>query len=258
MTDVHPDDEDLSAHLDGEEPLLRDHIEGCSSCTSRLDELSRVRTALAIPVPAPPSWQRDAAIASALRATAGESAEPWYRGFATRAAGVAAALLLVIGAAFAITQLSESNQTDQKVSGGAATDAGATTAAPSAAPPGDLGDLGELADSAALRAIVEPKVAEFARDSAVQRLTPSSPAPALGTAAENGAQKQRAGGLVCDGAARALDPRNVGPTETGIATWQGTPASVLVYSVQGQPGAVHLYVLARTDCRVLEFQSYKP
>jgi hypothetical protein len=31
-----------------------------------------------------------------------------------------------------------------------------------------------------------------------------------------------------------------------------------VYAVAGRPGAARVYVLARADCRVLEFQSYAP
>jgi hypothetical protein len=259
MSDVHPDNEALSAYLDGEDLQWRDHIAGCSSCTLHLDQLRRVGTAIATSVPPPHPGQRDAAIARALRAMPGENARPWHRGHATRAAGIAAALLLVVGAAFAITQLSDSNPNDQPMTaaGGTADDAGALEGAPAAGAVGDLGDLGELAGSAALRAIVEPKVAEFAQDGAAQA---APPAPA--TDADSGAPRYSrdglASGVACDGVARSLDPKNVDPTHAGIATWQGTPASVFVYSVQGQPGALHLYVLARADCRVLEFQSYTP
>ena len=33
---MHPDDEALSAHLDGEGPQLRAHLDGCAACTARL------------------------------------------------------------------------------------------------------------------------------------------------------------------------------------------------------------------------------
>ena len=67
-----------------------------------------------------------------------------------------------------------------------------------------------------------------------------------------------AAGRRCVDAARALDPANVSPAAAGTATWQGTPAEVLVYAVAGRPGAARVYVLAQADCRVLEFQSYAP
>jgi hypothetical protein len=258
MSDVHPDNEALSTYLDGEDPQWRDHIAGCSSCTLLLDELRRVRTAIATSVPPPPPGQRDAAIARALQALPSENARPWYQGLTTRAASIAAALLLVVGAAFAITQLSDSNPSDQPTATGRAADgAKALEAAPSAGGVGELGDLGELAGSAALRAIVEPKVAEFAQDRPV-RAAPAAPATDSGSSAQRFSRDGLASGVACDGVARGLDPKNVDPTHAGIATWQGTPASVFVYSVKGQPGALHLYVLARADCRVLEFQSYTP
>jgi hypothetical protein len=263
MTDVHPDDEALSAFLDREDPGTRDHIEGCASCSLRLDRFRGVRAAIAAPIAHPPAWQRDAAIASALAAASGPAA-PWHRGFATRAAGIAAALLLVVGAAVAITQLGDSSRNDSSTAAGtvaAEEGAGVRSSRPSAEAVGDLGDLGELAGSAALRAIVEPKVAEFALAGGPEARQDAAPAPAgssIATDAQNLDMLKRTANLDCAGPTRELDPTNVGPSHAGTATWQGTPATVFVYSVRGQEAAVHVYVVAQSDCRVLEFQSYKP
>jgi hypothetical protein len=266
MTDVHPDDEALSAYLDDEEPLLRDHIEGCEACRDRLDQFREVRDAIAAPIDRVPGWQRDAAITGALSATAGRPAEPWHRGVAARATGVAAALLVVIGAALALTQLADSDRNGAEsttAAGQTAADAGkggaaerATTLAPGTV--GDLGDLGELDNSAALRAIVEPKTAALAQAGGMragQEFAPAAP-PAQGNSQDAAALEREV--LDCAGKTQALDPENIGPTYAGTATWQGTPAGVLVYAVQGQADAVHVYVVARSDCRVLEFQSYRP
>jgi hypothetical protein len=130
----------------------------------------------------------------------------------------------------------------------------AGTARSTAGAASDLGDLGAVRDTAALRAVVQPTL---------QRLTAAAPAaPSAVGAAPGTAQRsvdtnsEVAQG--CVGAARALDPANVSPAAAGTATWQGTPAEVLVYAVAGRPGAARVYVLARADCRVLEFQSYAP
>jgi hypothetical protein len=265
MTDAHPDDEALSAYLDGEEPHLRDHIDGCAACVQRLDEFRRIRAAIATPVAEVAARQRDAAIATALAASAGKSTEPWYRRIAGRTAGIAAALLLIIGAAFALTQLVDSGGSKKFESVGgkiSADQGGVPEAAPAPESVGDLGDLGELANSAALRAIVEPKAAEFsmlARRAGTTQESATAPAPPAGVAdAAQDLERQKRIALDCAGTTQALDPANVGPTYAGTATWQGVPASVLVYAVQGQQDAVHVYVVAQSDCHVLEFQSYRP
>jgi hypothetical protein len=255
MSDLHADDETLSAHLDGEEPQLRDHLESCAACTARLTELQRARTALAAPVTPPPAWQRDAAIARALDAHRGGARQrrsAW-------AGGIAAAILLVLGAAFGLTLLSNGEH-KTAASKAAQSNAQAAEAAGAATPPttiavAALGDLGTIPDSAALRAVVQPAVTQFASAA-------KAAAPAPETTARSDLQRQ-SGGVAspsprCLSAARALDPANVSPAAAGTATWRGTRAEVLVYAVAGRPGAARVYVLAQPDCRVLEFQSYAP
>ena len=236
MSDLHPDDEALSAQLDRDDPQLHPHLDGCAACASRLAELRRVGAAVGAPVPPPPAWQRDAAIARALDAG-------WRRESARRAgawaAGIAAAVLVVLGAAFGLSQLSSDRTGLQATSGAAkAGDNPATAPAPSSAVP-SLGDLGALKDSAALRAAIQPSVGQSAfrtaegaapSDAAKQSATPTT-TPTASPA--------------CAGAARALDRANVQPATTATATWQGTPAEVLIYAVEGRPGAARVYVLAR-------------
>jgi hypothetical protein len=260
MSELHADDETLSAHLDGahEESQLRDHLEGCATCQARLAELRRARRALAAPVTPPPEWQRDAAISRALavaddRAGARHRVGPW-------AGGIAAALLLVLGATVGLSLLS--NDGHDTVASRASKPAARTLEAAGAATPPttiaaeQLGDLGAIPDSAALRAVLQPAVALF-------RMNAKAAAGAPETTER--AELQSGSGRVapaperrCLAAARALDPANVSPAAAGTATWQGTPAEVLVYAVGGRPGAARVYVLAQADCRVLEFQSYAP
>jgi len=257
MSDLHPDDEALSAHLDGEEPQVRVHVESCTACTARLADLRRVRAAVGAPVTPPPAWQRDATIARALDAVG----HP--RGARRARAGIAAAILLVLGAAIGLSQLSHSAKRDALKTTGAArgTEAGAAAPSTTAIAATDLGDLGALSDTAALRARVQPIVARL--DAGVPG-APNAAAPkAAGTVRESAQTGRQFGtgdsaGRRCVDAARALDPANVSPAAAGTATWQGTPAEVLVYAVAGRPGAARVYVLAQADCRVLEFQSYAP
>ena len=67
MTEPHPDDEVLSAVLDGEgDDAERSHVEGCQACQSRLDDLRAVSRAVAAPVPPPPAAATSAAVDRAL------------------------------------------------------------------------------------------------------------------------------------------------------------------------------------------------
>jgi hypothetical protein len=263
MSDLHLDDEALRAHLDGdalESPRLR-HLEGCAVCSARLAAHVRVRAAVGAPVASPAPWQVDRAITAALDAAADARDHRPARLF--RAGGIAAALLLVLGAAFGLTRLTGSDRSERATTG-AATRESATAGTGSPAPVA-LGDLGEIAGDEALRAVVEPSVAQFSAGAArvpapssaqdqsryqdaLEKRTDAGPAAA-------GAARTR---TVCSGAARALDPANVRPVAEGTATWQGTPADVLVYGVEERPGSARVYVLARDGCRVLSFQSYAP
>jgi UPF0716 family protein affecting phage T7 exclusion len=261
MSDLHADDEALSAHLDRQgheqDPRLRDHLESCTACTARLTELRRVRAALAAPVTRPAAWQREAAISHALDATGDRGGA--RRKLGTWAGGIAAAILLVLGAAFGISVLSNGGHDTASRASKAATQT--REAAGAATPPttiavAELGDLGALPDTAALRAVVQPTVAQLAARGPKAAVTVPESAATAGKfrSGDSAPEAERR----CVDAARALDPANVSPAAAGTATWRGARAEVLVYSVSGRPGAARVYVLAQADCRVLEFQSYAP
>ncbi|MGH9178022.1 MAG: hypothetical protein ACRD0N_05655, partial [Acidimicrobiales bacterium] len=77
MTDAiaHPDDEQLSAALDGEdEPATRQHLRHCAACVGRLAELDTVRQAVGGAVPPAPPGLADQAVAAALSAWTDERA----------------------------------------------------------------------------------------------------------------------------------------------------------------------------------------
>lgn len=112
MTLPHLDDDQLNAHLDGEDAgAAAAHLAGCRECEARLADLQAAQAAVAVPVPAPPAGDREAAIAAAMDAWGTEPALP-HEGDAGSApvpirpprralprALVAAAVLVVIGLA---------------------------------------------------------------------------------------------------------------------------------------------------------------
>ena len=69
MSTTHPDDEQLSAFLDGEaDGDAAAHIAGCADCSARVEALRSVASAVAAPLPQVDPTERDAAIAIALAA----------------------------------------------------------------------------------------------------------------------------------------------------------------------------------------------
>jgi hypothetical protein len=249
MSDPHPDDEALSAHLDGEAPEVGAHIAACATCGARLATLRRVSGAVGATVTPPTGRQREAAIAAAIESTAGGARSTRWMG--GRVAAVAALAIVVVGAAWGLTRLS-SDRTDLRATSGRVAQQTVAEEVTS------LGDLGALDDPAALRAAVQPfaaRAANFQRRAAEDSARGGASAPEAGTSKAAGPATATPR---CAAAPRALTPADVRPAAVATATWQGLPAEVLVYAVADREGAARVYVLARHDCRLLEFQSYAP
>lgn len=71
MTAPHPDDEELSAHLDGEAGAATTaHLASCPQCDGRLHQLEAAASRVAAPVRPPDDGVRQAAMAAALEAFA--------------------------------------------------------------------------------------------------------------------------------------------------------------------------------------------
>jgi hypothetical protein len=107
------------------------------------------------------------------------------------------------------------------------------------------GDLGPLDGEQALRAKLEPALSGRAtRPSGTQQIARSR----------------------CEGAARNLQPQGAALAYVATAGWQGTPAEVFGFnprgapatSAPGRPAPTRVYVLARSDCHLLVFQSFSP
>lgn len=267
MTDGHPDDELLSAHLDGDAPEVRPHLVGCAPCRARLAELRAVAAAVAVPPPAPPQHVVDGAVAAALarqEATAGTTGDgghvaPLRRSPARRlpprswTAAAAAAIALLVAVPVVLRAARPPADVGQQATrtSGAGTEAGPFAADLARTP--DLGDQSDLADVAALvsdalaaRAQPTPGAAEV-QARAAQRPesgdTLSAPSPASDD-------------VPCAEQARAVGQGRLGPLlYRGWARWKGIPAVVLVFHLD-QPPAGHrqIYVMSRSSCDVLAEQ----
>jgi len=90
--------------------------------------------------------------------------------------------------------------------------------------------------------------------------------PALGRGAARPTGTHRTELTLCGGAARKLQPQGSALAYVATADWQGTPAEVFGFnppgapatSSPGRPAPTRVYVLARSDCHLLVFQSFSP
>ena len=251
---THPDDELLSALLDGEAaPGDVAHVEDCAECQARLAELRFVVGAIAASVPVPPGHLREASVAVALRT--GEQPTRRTLPDLRRYNGLSAAAVLVVALAVGgllIAQLGRSDRPsrDELASGGAAglsTSAGDATlkssapesaamAAPSAqdslasggtAGPYDAGDLGSLSGIDAVIQRASNDLERSARSDAAPRTTQESPCP----------------------------------YETaGTALWQATLTyegqAAVAHAIETDDAGRVMQILRRSDCAVLLTQGF--
>jgi len=264
---THPDTETLSAFLDGEAPEVEGHVAACAECRRRLDALSQVQRAIAAPVPPPDEHHRDAAVAAALDAAAQSTPVTRRRRWTLVAAAGAAAAAALVGVL--VTRVSTSHKT-------------ATTALGKAGPVSSqlvrAGDLGDVDDAQALRAKIEPGLPASAAPQAAAGAEAAQPdtnagggivrgAPSTATTERRALNAARAPAEPprCEAAARTLQPGRAVLVYVATARWQGTAADVFGFSPEGAPATTssrptptRVYVLARSDCRLLVFQSYAP
>jgi hypothetical protein len=124
-------------------------------------------------------------------------------------------------------------------------DSGKTGAGPVSSNLVHAGELGNVADVQGLKAKIEPGL--------------PGRAPGVTRASSSDAAK-------CETAARALQPQATTLVYVATARWQGTDAEVFGFSppgapattAPGRPSPTRVYVLARSDCHLLVFQSFAP
>ena len=262
----HPDAEALSAYLDGETADWEGHVRACAECRQKLDAFERVRSAVSAPVPPVDPADKDGAIAAAVGGPAGKPATS-DRGV-PRWAALAGVAAVAVGVLVGLVATRDTGSRQNYAAVG-------ESAGPVSSDVVNGGDLGEVDDDTALRQKLEPHMlqtqskagasGEAATSAAASppSSTPAEGAPSRGASAgvEKGSDRSA---VPCEREARALQPGTEVLVYQATATWQGTPASVLGFSPPGAPATnsrrvpTRVYVLARSDCRLLSFQSYAP
>jgi hypothetical protein len=258
MTDLsraHLDDEALSAVLDGVGTADEArHVEGCGSCSARLEALRAVAAAVAAPVPAPEPERLDAAVAAALSA---QNVVPLSVARAARrppawlgaAAGIAAVLAVggLLGRAsdddtsrdeVAASDSADSAAGADEESGGgddmATMESDVTADAPVASSLAGT-ELGELS-GVDLRAVVEDRQAQ-------RTATPTTTAVGDGDASGGGT----GAAAPCESELRALDAELGAVVFVGEGTWEGELVAVVVFETAGERRA---FVAAYDGCAV--------
>ena len=260
MSDHIPDDEALSAHLDGEGDVeTAEHLGSCAACAARLDELRVAAAAVGAPVEPRPDGQRAAAVNAALAAAADEipsarrRVPPWL-------AAAAAALVLVLAAVPIVLSQRESNdEIAQRTAGGSSQDAseGAIATPPE--------DIGAQSDPQALARLLDERMraprpvpgaalsAEAASDDR-ERTTDG------GAGATGGAAAGATAAPPCLTEAREAGANKVGALlYTGLLEWNTTPAVVHVFQAPDPQAATltrRAFVMARSDCQLLVAPSF--
>jgi negative regulator of sigma E activity len=275
MTDPtpHPDDELVSAYLDGEasaEEIAR--VDADPALRTRLAAFRQVRAAVGAPVEAPAAADRDRAVARALEAGVRRPVADLDDARARRArrrsrwvpvASVAAAVLLLLAAVPLLSRLGEDSNDDLAATAAATTTAGAADASAeegteAASPQAhERRALGVVDDEAALRHAVEDALAGEA-PAAV--FSASTTAPAGGGAAGDSTQPDAAAPppATCEESIAVLFPDLGVLLLTGEATLRGEPVEVFVYRLT-DPGAGptrQLLALSPSTCAIVNAQTF--
>lgn len=278
MTLPHLDDDQLNAHLDGEDGgAAAIHLAQCGECDARLTVLRAAQTAVAAPIPAPLAEDREAAIAAALDAWPADADPLADRGEDASApiplrqprqalprVLVAAAVLVVIGlAAVPFLRMGDDGPTVSTAARDAATDTAAGGTAPV--------DLGEFDSDTALHdrlrtvlGVSGPAPASGAPEAtATSDAAPLSGSSDLSSGATtsnrtaSGASKTKSLGA-CQAAAAPL----AGKDHTTLAfsaslVYRGAPGYVFVFVQQdGERLTRRAVVVDRSSCSPLVVQSF--
>jgi hypothetical protein len=275
MTERHPDDEALSAVLDGEGgDDDRIHVDGCAPCQARLAQFRGVSLAVGAAVPARADSEISAAVSRALAAAgasggSGATRAAWAPAGrsagrrrpnrtppkAARLAAIAAIVVIVAGitSVIAVTshhsrakESSAASATIPRVAGaaGAAASAaaasGSTTTPPGGGPPSTPAPRTPSAASPALGNQSDPTVLAAAlrameKDGSAGDAATFLSPPACTEPAASGA---------------GLDPSSR-PLLVAPLTWKGQDAQVLVFAVSGPTTSQRAVVVDADSCAVL-------
>jgi hypothetical protein len=248
---VDPLDERLSAALDGEsvpEPLDDDERTDDEHTGDRRRALAEARDLLAIPPPALDDITRRRLLRAAVAEAPPGKARDARR--LNQLGAVAAVLAVVVAGGLAINALGSSSESGSKASSKAAGDraATATTAAPGAGSRAAPLDLHDVSDPAVLKRRVTAALSTAAQFGATgDNKSPSSTTQTSKRSPDS------------DSVARCLPKITVAKGATPAraladATYNGTPAVVATAS---STSGTAVYVVSRSDCRLLTYQFLK-
>ena len=273
MSTVHPDDELLSAAIDGDDEAAAAHARACPLCQARTASLLAAARAVAAPVPPVSPEARAAAVTRAVRegrAQPSTGVAPGahrarrrrLRGWAPVAAvGAAAAVAAAVAIPVVLTRGGPSTLSATR----------AERAAPAATPAVlDGGDLGSVSDEVALRDAVRQQLAGAAPQSPRAAATPSplagqaqpGPPPSSGgpAAPVSGGPppaRQLTSVPQCHAAAEQYGGASLGTLVYAAAVrWQGSAGEVLVFRAGSGSLPYRLFVMARDGCQLLVVQSF--
>jgi len=244
---VDPLDERLSAALDGESPPEPGDTDA-DDTADRLRALAEARDLLAIPPPPLDDITRRrllrAAVADAPRGKARDLRRLNQLGAA------AAVLAVVVAGGLAIKALGSSSENGSKASSGKAAGDSATaaTTTPGSGSQAVLLDLHDVSNPAVLKERVAAALGKTAQSGTTgDSQTPTSTAQRTAKPPESDAVARC---LPTITVAKGADPARV----LADATYNGTPA--VVATASGTSGTA-VYVVARSDCRLLTYQFLK-
>lgn len=284
MTGEHPNDEDLSAYLDGElseaasvvaapGETLPVHLTACAACRRRLEALGRARDLVRLPVSPVPSSVKEAAVAAAITEglAVGNGRQPaptavprrgpqWTRSPRVVAAAAVALVAVTVGA---VLELSHGRAgTATSATAAHAPSCPATPGAnrePAAIAPTGVTDLGSVGSVHALQSRLAPLL-ESEKDSAAATGAPLSAGTQSASSLSTSDGFGVAGSVPTDLATCVAKAKRATGTADMLAlvatlTYGRTPALVVVLQVTGTTStpkpAPLAVVMARSDCRIL-------
>ena len=251
MNDDHLDDEALSASLDGQlDDVGRAHLTGCNRCSARQADLRAVALALGEQPPAPSAVRRDAAVATAMRATRPSPSARRPRFFSPPVLVAVAAA--VVAVAVAVPLLTRSSGRPRTTSAAAPLQASKA--------PLTVADLGAIDSESALHDAVARLASNTAGATRSAGGAGAAPPPAPQAGAPSGAATPPgAEATVSDGSVPVCEAdllrqlrRTDAPRYEAVLVWQGTPAVVFAFTST----RTEVYVTARAGCRILVFERF--
>jgi hypothetical protein len=278
MTHHHFSDEQLSAHLDGEDddtttaggpPDIDAQITACDQCRARFTALEQVRDRLRRPVVRVDGATKEAAVAAAMAdgLDAGLDAAPSPApsdGRHRRLVGAAAAAAVIVVAVGISLAASHSHSSEPSAASSSATTHAsekslgprASAASPKATGTSGLPDLGGVASPTALKARLVPALsAKYGTAGSPTQDNQSVQGSSATSATSSNSPAVPAADSACVAVAEQVVGYFGSPTLVATVTYQGIPALAVVSPTAGSDtvsaAGQNVVVITASSCRVL-------